>query len=69
VAASETGAFEQYRRRIPSRVLPGEVVTIDDKGIEERVDRRAEPVRPAHCIFERSTFADPASDVFGENVH
>jgi amidophosphoribosyltransferase len=33
------------------------------------VDRAASTVNPAYCIFEQIYFADPSSDVFGENVH
>jgi amidophosphoribosyltransferase len=48
-------------------IEPGEIVTISDKGVTSR--RFAEPAeRAAHCVFEHVYFANPASNVFGENV-
>ncbi len=66
--ASETCAFDMVDAEYVRDVVPGEIVTIDERGIRSRffVDAK---VRHAHCIFEMIYFADPASNVFGQNVH
>lgn len=69
VAASETCAFDIIDAELIREVLPGEVVTINDQGMKSEWIAEPGTVRPAHCIFEQIYFADPASDVFGENVH
>ncbi len=67
--ASETCAFDITDAEFLREVLPGEIVTISEQGIASQWIVPPETVRPAHCIFEQVYFADPASDVFGENVH
>lgn len=69
VVASETCAFDIIDAEFLREVLPGEVVTISDKGMKSEWIAEPGTVRPAHCIFEQIYFADPASDVFGDNVH
>jgi len=69
VVASETCALDIVDAEFVREVLPGEVVTISDAGIKSERVTASENVRPAYCIFEQVYFADPASDVFGENVH
>jgi amidophosphoribosyltransferase len=66
--ASETCAFDIVDAEYIREVVPGEIVTIDEHGLRSRsfVDAK---IRHAHCIFEMIYFADPASNVFGENVH
>jgi amidophosphoribosyltransferase len=66
--ASETCALDIVDAEYIREVVPGEIVTIDEQGIRSRffVDAK---VKHAHCIFEMIYFADPASNVFGENVH
>lgn len=66
--ASETCAFDIVDAEYVRDVLPGEIVTIDSQGIRSRFFVEQRPT-PAHCIFEMIYFADPASNVFGENVH
>lgn len=66
--ASETCAFDIVDAEYIRDVVPGEIVTIDASGIRSRFYIEKRPT-PAHCIFEMIYFADPASDVFGENVH
>ncbi len=66
--ASETCAFDIIDAEYIRDVVPGEIVTIDERGLRSRSFVDARPT-PAHCIFEMIYFADPASDVFGENVH
>jgi amidophosphoribosyltransferase len=68
VVASETCAFDAVGATYIRDVEPGEIVTINDEGISSR--RFAEPaVEGARCVFEHVYFANPASRVFGQNVH
>jgi len=69
VAASETCALDIIDAEFIREVEPGEVVTINDEGMKSEWIVEPGTVKPAHCIFEQIYFADPASDVFGENVH
>jgi len=67
VVASETVALDVIGARYDREVEPGEIVTLDARGLGTR--RFAEPARRrAHCIFEHVYFANPASTVFGQNV-
>ncbi len=69
VVVSETCALDLIDATHVRDVAPGEIVTLTQHGlssrrfVEEGADRRA------HCVFEHVYFADPASQVFGENVH
>jgi len=66
--ASETCAFDAIEAEFVRDVEPGEIVRIDDSGVSSR--RFADPApEGARCIFEHVYFANPASHVFGENVH
>ena len=69
VFASETCALEQVGAEFVRDVLPGELVTVDDRGI--RGHTFCEPVAGAlgQCIFEHVYFARPDSTVFGQSVH
>ncbi|MEE9212021.1 MAG: amidophosphoribosyltransferase [Phycisphaeraceae bacterium] len=64
--ASETVAFDAIGARFTREVEPGEIVTLDDNGVRSR--RFASGHTPAHCIFEHVYFANPSSNLFGENV-
>lgn len=68
VFASETCALDQVGAEYVRDVLPGEVVTVDSRGL--RSSMFAEPVRPqlGQCIFEHVYFARPDSIVFGQGV-
>jgi amidophosphoribosyltransferase len=67
VVASETVALDVVGAKIIREIEPGEIVTINDEGVKSR--RFAEAAeRPAHCVFEHVYFANPASNVFGQNV-
>lgn len=67
VVASETVALDVIEARFVREIEPGEIVTLSDRGVESR--RFADPApRLAHCVFEHVYFANPASDVFGQNV-
>lgn len=67
VVASETVALDVMGAAFVREVEPGEIVTLDDKGVSSR--RFSDPApRRAHCIFEHVYFANPSSVIFGENV-
>lgn len=67
VVASETVALDVVGAIYEREIEPGEIVTISDAGV---TSRRFAPVasRPAHCVFEHVYFANPASNIFGQNV-
>ncbi|TAN36119.1 MAG: amidophosphoribosyltransferase [Verrucomicrobia bacterium] len=69
VFASETCALDQIGATYERDVLPGELVTVDEKGI--RSTTFCEPIHGplGQCIFEHVYFARPDSMVFGQNVH
>lgn len=66
--ASETCAFDAIGATYIREVEPGEIVRIDDAGIQSR---QFEPPAPeqARCMFEHVYFANPASKVFDQTVH
>jgi len=65
--ASETVALDVMHARFVREIEPGEIVTIDGSGVSSR--RYASPAKPlARCVFEHVYFANPASNVFGQNV-
>lgn len=66
--ASETCAFDAIDAEYVREVEPGEIVTIDGGGLRTRkFDAPAQ--ESAHCVFEHVYFANPASRIFGQNVH
>jgi amidophosphoribosyltransferase len=66
--ASETCAFDAIDATTVREIEPGEIVRIDNSGIQSRrFDGPA--AEQARCIFEHVYFANPASKVFGQNVH
>lgn len=69
VFASETCALELVGADYIRDVLPGELVTVDEKGI--RSTTFCEPISGSlgQCIFEHVYFARPDSTIFGQNVH
>ncbi len=69
VVASETCALDIVDAEFLREVLPGEMVTITDSRMSSQFFVPRESLQPAYCIFEQVYFANPASDVFGENVH
>lgn len=69
VVASETCALDMVDAEYLRDVAPGEIVTLSDSGLSSRMFVEPSQIRPAHCIFEQVYFADPSSDVFGQNVH
>jgi len=69
VVASETCALDIVDAEFVREVEPGEIVTINERGLHSRFFEVPGTVTPAHCIFEQVYFADPSSTIFGENVH
>jgi amidophosphoribosyltransferase len=66
--ASETCAFDAIGATYIRDIEPGEIVTIDDRGVSSRTfDVPAK--EQAHCVFEHVYFANPASKIFGQTVH
>jgi len=66
--ASESCAFDAIGGGFIREVAPGEIVTLDKKGLHSRFFVKS-PVTPAHCTFEHIYFAKQTSRIFGENVH
>lgn len=69
VVASETCALDLVEADYVRDVEPGEIVTLSAAGLGSRRFDAGYAQRRAQCIFELVYFADPASRVFGENVH
>ena len=66
--ASETCAFDAIGADLVREIEPGEIVRIDEHGLSTR--RFDDPAaEQAHCCFEHVYFANPASKIFGQNVH
>lgn len=67
IVASETVALDVSGAEFVREIEPGEIVTLSDAGVTSR--RFAAPAeRLAMCVFEHVYFANPASNVFGQNV-
>ncbi len=66
--ASETCAFDVMDAEYVRDIEPGEIVRIDDSGVSTR---RYDVPAPqlAMCMFEHVYFSNPASKIFGQNVH
>ncbi len=69
IVASETCALDLLKAEYVRDVLPGEIVTVSDRGVETASFGRDCRTRTSQCIFEHVYFARPDSNVFGENVH
>ncbi|MFN9974057.1 MAG: amidophosphoribosyltransferase, partial [Phycisphaerae bacterium] len=67
IVASETVALDVVGATLVREIEPGEIVTISARGVESRRFAGIE-VPAAHCVFEHVYFANPASNVFGQNV-
>lgn len=67
VLSSETCAFDVIGATFVRDLEPGEIITIDGKGIRTR--RYSEYQRHAMCAMEYIYFARPDSDIEGRNVH
>jgi len=67
VISSETCAFDLIGAEFVRDVEPGEIVTIDDKGIRSRYYSQIQ--RHKMCAMEFIYYARPDSDIDGCNVH
>jgi len=61
--ASESCAFDLIGAKYLREVLPGEVVTLTERGIQTRIVAQSE--RRAFCVFEHIYFARPDSKMAG----
>jgi amidophosphoribosyltransferase len=71
VVASETCAFDIIGAEYIGEVEPGEILVIDQEGIESGTLKSyhlSKKPSPHHCIFEYIYFSRPDSKIFGENV-
>lgn len=68
VLSSETCALDLIEAEWVREIEPGEIVFINQKGIESVKPFGPVPHR-AHCIFEHVYFARPDSVIFGDSVH
>jgi amidophosphoribosyltransferase len=66
--ASETCALDALSATFEREVEPGEIIRIDDNGIQSRRFDNPAP-HGAMCAFEHVYFANPGSKVFGQTVH
>ncbi len=64
VVASETCALDQLGATLVREVRPGELITIDERGL--RSFQAAPPAPPAGCVFEHIYFARPDSILDGQ---
>jgi len=69
VVASETCALDIVDATYERDVEPGEIVTVTADRITSERFGPSKRTRGAACIFEQIYFADPSSNVFGDNVH
>jgi amidophosphoribosyltransferase len=67
VVASESCALDLIDATFIREIEPGEVVVIDEKGMNSYFPLRKAPHTP--CIFEFVYFARPDSHIFGRNVY
>jgi amidophosphoribosyltransferase len=67
VVASETCAFDIIGAEWIRSVEPGELIIINDKGLQS--DRFAQAADSAMCSLEYVYFARPDSDIDGINIH
>lgn len=67
VVASETCAFDIIGAEYVRSVEPGELLIINDQGIQS--ERFAEAGDPAMCSMEYVYFSRPDSDIDGINIH
>ena len=64
VVASETCALDQLGAKLLREVRPGELITIDERGM--RSYQSVIPAQPAGCVFEHIYFARPDSILDGQ---
>jgi amidophosphoribosyltransferase len=69
IVASESCAIDTIGSKFIREVEPGEIVTLDKRGLTSRFFVKPGTTIPAHCIFEHIYFAKQNSSFFGESVH
>ena len=69
VVSSETCAFDTIGAEFVRDVAPGEIVTIDRKGLRSSFYAEPECCKCKMCAMEYIYFARPDSDIDGCNVH
>jgi amidophosphoribosyltransferase len=69
VVTSESCAIDTIGTKFIREVEPGEIVTLDKRGLTSRFFVKPSTTIPAHCIFEHIYFAKQNSAFFGESVH
>ncbi len=67
VIASETCAFDLIGAEYVRDIKPGEVISINEKGVESWFPFEKQQLK--HCIFEYIYFSRPDSIVFGKEVY
>ena len=67
IFSSETCALDLIEAEYIRDVEPGEMILINEKGMESF--KPFPPEKPSHCIFEFVYFARPDSNIFGKNVY
>jgi amidophosphoribosyltransferase len=67
--ASESCALDATGAKFIREVKPGEIVTLNKKGLSSRYFVEPGSVKPAHCLFEHVYFSKQNSTIFGQNVH
>jgi amidophosphoribosyltransferase len=66
VVASESCALDIIGARMLREIAPGELVSIDERGIETRIAVESE--RPALCVFEHIYFSRPDTKLEGRTL-
>jgi amidophosphoribosyltransferase len=66
VAASETSALDIVGARFVREVAPGELVTLDERGLRSR---RFAPAAPKTCLFEYVYLARPDTTIGGRGLY
>ncbi|HEY0932268.1 MAG TPA: amidophosphoribosyltransferase [Trebonia sp.] len=66
VAASETAALDIVGASLVREVEPGELVTLDERGVRSR---RFAPAAPKTCLFEYVYLARPDTTIGGRGLH
>ena len=68
IVASETAAFDVIKAKKIFDVLPGELIKIDDTGVNHYTDYVGK-LKTSHCVFEHVYYARPDSYLDGTNVY
>jgi amidophosphoribosyltransferase len=66
VVASETAALDIVGARFVREIAPGELVSIDGRGVRSRIFA---PAQPSGCLFEYVYLARPDTTISGRGVH